>query len=114
MLDCFNPNIQYIVEGEKEQKGIAEFTSKGGRAVRIQQIMQYDQKTQVNHIEWHHYINGTFDSIQKLDMRLFFPQELDAYLEWNGFKIVHKFGGFEEEAFEAQSDKQIFICLKNK
>lgn len=114
LLDCFNPNIQYIVEGEKEQKEIAEFTSKDGRAVLIKQIMQYDKKTQVNHIEWHHYINGAFDSIQKLDMRLFFPQELDAYLEWNGFKIVHKFGDFEETVFEEHSDKQIFICQKNK
>jgi hypothetical protein len=24
LLDCFNPNIQYIVEGEKEQKEIAD------------------------------------------------------------------------------------------
>lgn len=25
LLDCFNPNIQYIVESEKEQKVIAEY-----------------------------------------------------------------------------------------
>ena len=30
-------------------------------------------------------------------MRMFFPQELDSYLEWNGFSIIHKYGGFEEE-----------------
>ena len=27
LLDCFNPNIQYIVKGEKEQKVIAEYTT---------------------------------------------------------------------------------------
>ena len=72
--------------------------------------MKYESKTQINRIEWHYFINGTFDSIQNLDMRLFFPQELDAYLEWNGFTIVHKFGSFEEEAFADDSDKQIFVC----
>ncbi|WP_297798293.1 hypothetical protein [uncultured Eudoraea sp.] len=43
-------------------------------------------------------------------MRLFFPQELDSYLERNGFNIIHKFGGFEEEAFHDNSEKQIFVC----
>lgn len=59
LLDCFNPNIQFIVE---------------------------------------------------LDMRLFFPQELDSYPERNGFNIIYKFGGFEEEAFHDNSEKQIFVC----
>ena len=29
---------------------------------------------------------------------------------WNGFKILHKFGSFEEEAFCDHSEKQIFVC----
>ena len=35
---------------------------------------------------------------------------LNTYLEWNGFHIIHKYGGFEEEAFDDNSAKQIFIC----
>ncbi len=87
MLDCFNPNIQYIVEHEKEPIEIAEYTTKDGREVLIKQIMRYESKTQINRIEWHYFINGEFDSVQNLDMRLFFPQELDSYLEWNGFEF---------------------------
>jgi len=110
LLDCFNPNIQFIVEGEKEQKEIAEYTTKDGREVLIKEKMRYENKTQINRIEWHYFINGVFDSIQNLDMRLFFPQELDAYLEWNGFKIMHKFGGFEHEEFNDYSEKQVLVC----
>ncbi len=110
LLDCFNPNIQFIVEGEKEQKEIAQYKTKDGREVLIKQTMRYENKTQINRIEWHYFINGEFDSVQNLDMRLFFPQELDSYLEWNGFKIIHKFGGFEEEVFNDKSEKQIFVC----
>jgi SAM-dependent methyltransferase len=110
MFDCFNPNIQLIVEGEKELKKIAEFTTRDGREVLTKQIMRYETNTQINRIEWHYFINGRFDSIQNLDMRMFFPQELDSYLEENGFKIVKKFGDFNEEAFNAHSEKQIFIC----
>lgn len=110
LLDCFNPNIQYIVEHEKKQIEVAEYTTDDGRDVLIKQIMRYERKTQINRIEWHYFINGEFDSIQNLDMRLFFPQELDSYLEWAGFNVMHKFGGFDEEAFNDNSEKQIFVC----
>ena len=72
--------------------------------------MRYENKTQINRIEWHYFINGEFDSVQDLDMRMFFPQELDSYLHHAGFQIVHKFGSFEEETFNDASEKQIFVC----
>ena len=110
---CFNPNIQYIVESEKEQKVIAEYTTNDGREVLIKQIMHYENATQMNRIEWHYFINGEFHSIQNMDMRLFFPQELDSYLKWAGFNIIHKFGSFEEEVFKDISEKQIYVLTFN-
>ena len=110
LFDCFNPNIQYIVEGEQEEKVIAEFISEDGREIYIKQKMHYDKHSQINRIKWHYYIDGAFDSIQNLDMRMYFPQELDAYLKWSGFKILHKFGSFEDDPFDDNSDKQIFVC----
>ncbi len=110
LFDCFNPNIQYIVEGEKQEMLIAEYTTEDGRNVQIKQQMRYETASQINRIEWHYFINGTFDSVQKLDMRMYFPQELDAYLSFCGFDIIHKFGSFEEAPFSNQSDKQIFMC----
>lgn len=112
LLDCFHPNIRYIVDGEKGEQKIAEYTTSDGREVLIKQSMQFENQTQINRIEWHYYINGIFDSTQNLDMRMYFPQELDAYLKWNGFNIIQKFGSFGEEVFSSKSDKQIFICQK--
>lgn len=114
LLDCFNPNIQYIVEGEKEQKVVAEYTTVDGREVLIKQTMCYESTTQINRIEWHYFINGKFHSIQNMDMRLFFPQELDSYLEWAGFNIIHKFGNFEEDVFGNDSEKQIYVLRLNE
>lgn len=112
IFDCFNPDIHYIVHAEKEEKVIAEYSTKDDRNVIVKQTMIYENKTQINRIKWHYFINGEFDSIQNLDMRMFFPQELDAYLSMYGFKIIHKFGGFKEEIFEDKSEKQIFVCKK--
>lgn len=109
LLDCFNPNIQYIVEGEKEQKVIAEYTTKDGREVLIKQTMRYENATQINRIKWYYFINGKFHSVQDLDMRLFFPQELDSYIERAGFNVIHKLGGFGEEVFNDDSEKQIYV-----
>ena len=112
LLDCFNPNIQYIVESEKEQKVIAKYTTNDGREVLIKQTMCYENATQINRIKWHYFINGEFHSIQNLDMRMFFPQELDSYLERAGFNVIHKFGSFEEEAFTDNSEKQIYVLSR--
>lgn len=114
LLDCFNPNIRYIVHGEKEEETIARYTIDDGREVMIKQTMYYENVTQINRIKWHYYINGTFHSVQNMDMRLFFPQELDFYLECAGFTIVHKFGSFEEVLFGDNSEKQIYVLSLNK
>ena len=113
LFDCFNPNIRFIADGEKDQKEIASYTTEDGRSIMIKEAMRYESKTQINRIAWHYFINGKFDSIQNLDMRLYFPQELDAYLKSSGFTIVHKFGGFDEEDFGDDSEKQVFVCKQD-
>ena len=110
LFDCFNPNIRYIVEAEQQEMTIAEYTTEDGRQVTIKQRMRYESASQINRIEWHHFINGEFDSVQKLDMRMYYPQELNTCLAFSGFDIIHKFGTFEEAPFSNQSDKQIFVC----
>ncbi|EFI11759.1 class I SAM-dependent methyltransferase [Bacteroides sp. D22] len=114
LFDCFNPNIQYIVENEKGQTVIAEYKTDDGRNILIKQTMRYESATQINRIEWHYSINSEFHSIQNLDMRLFFPQELDSYLKQAGFNIIHKFGGFGEETFSNESEKQIYVLSLNE
>jgi hypothetical protein len=40
---------------------------------------------------------------------MFFPQELDVLLHYNGFEILEKFGDFNEKNFEAGDLKQVVI-----
>lgn len=115
LLDCFNPNIRYIVEKEKEQQVIAEYTTNDGRKILIEQSMHYENAAQINRIKWHYFIDNEFHSIQNMDMRLFFPQELNSYFKQAGFNIIHKFGDFTGEAFNNDSEKQIYVlALKKK
>ena len=47
-----------------------------------------------------------------LQLRMFFPQEIDVLLAYNGFTIEHKFGDFIEPPYGPDSPKQIIICRK--
>ena len=113
IFDCYNPNIQYITEAEKGKNTIAEYQTIDGRKIRIEQTMKYESSSQVNRIQWHYFINDTFHSIQSLDMRLYFPKELETYLQLSGFDIIHKYGCFDEKTFENDSEKQIIVCKKH-
>ena len=110
LFDCFNPSLEYIVGAQKGEQEIASFTTKDGRLVRILQQMRYERASQINRIEWHYHINGVFDSVQKLDMRMYFPKELDAYIQQAGFRVLEKLGNFEGGSFEDASEKQIYVC----
>jgi len=110
LFDCYNPNIHYICEAEKELQNIAKYITDDGREVEIKQQLKYEYKTQISRITWHYFINNQFDSIQNLDMRMYYPQEIDAYLKLYGFKIKHKFGSFDDNLFDNNSTKQIFVC----
>ena len=74
LLDCFNPNIQYIVENERKQHVIAEYTMNDGRRVLIKQSMHDESASQVNRIKWLYFIDGKFHSVQNMDMRLSSPK----------------------------------------
>jgi len=51
--------------------------------------------------------------IEKIKLRMFFPQELDALLYYNEFMIDHKYGTFNEGPFSSDSNLQIIICHKD-
>jgi len=45
-----------------------------------------------------------FSLVEKIKLRMFFPQELDALLYYNEFMIDHKYGTFNEGPFSSDSN----------
>ncbi|MBF0407580.1 MAG: class I SAM-dependent methyltransferase [Candidatus Riflebacteria bacterium] len=111
ILDIFNPSIHFMVDREKAFKEAYRFNLDDGREVVVQEKCEYDSALQVNRVKWNFKI-GNEERIEKLDMRCFFPLEMDALLKYNNFQIIHKFGSFDESSFTSKSQKQIFICKK--
>lgn len=110
VFDIFNPSIEYMVDMSTLHKGIAKFRTARGRRVVVDEICRYDSAAQVNRATWLHHIDGGRPVAQKLDMRCFYPQEMDTLLKYNGFKVLSKFGAYDRKPFTSASMKQIYVC----
>ena len=110
IFDIFNPSIYYMAQYIRTRKGLYKFRLPDGRRVVIDQRCEYDSAGQVNRAIWTHHINDGKPQVRKLDMRCYYPLEMDALLKYNGFKVLKKFGSFDEKPFSSESMKQIFVC----
>jgi hypothetical protein len=91
---------------------VAEYSDPDGRGkVVVTENNTYDTATQLNRVKWYYKIGGRpTESIKELNMRIYYPQELDALLHYNGFAIESKYGDYDETPFSSSSSKQIVVC----
>ncbi len=109
IVDIFNPRLDILIRDASERYPVAEYPDPdGGGTVLITENNVYDAATQVNHIKWYYRVGKSgAERVAELDMRVFFPQELDALLRASGFEIEAKYGDFDESPFVSGSPKQI-------
>ena len=105
LLELFNPSLEILLEKPDQ---IHPQSNIGNIAVDSKSF--YDTATQIKHIEL--IFKGDENAVLTFKMRQFFPQEIDALLKYNGFRIEHKYGNHLEEKFNSDSPKQLIICQK--
>lgn len=110
IVEVFNPSIELLNRDPSKRYFVGEYKSADGWIV-LETNVFYDIATQVNHIDWH-YKNQYWKEEKTVSfaMRQFFPQELDALFDFNGFKIEAKYGDFDESDFNSNSPKQIIVA----
>lgn len=110
IVEVFNPSLPLLCRPSDKRHFIGEYRTDDGWVVITENVF-YDAATQINHIDWH-YKNQYMKDEQTVSfkMRQFFPQELDAIFESNGFAIEAKYGNFDESPFSAASPKQIIVA----
>jgi SAM-dependent methyltransferase len=114
IIDYFNPRLDFLLRDPKEQRSITSYPDPDGRGtVEILETNEYDSKNQINRIKWTYKIGDSKISEKELNMRIFYPQELDALIRLNGFEIVSKYGNSHESAFDSDSPKQVIVCRKS-
>jgi len=113
-IDIFNPRLDYLTRDPTARYPVVEYDDPDGLGtVTITEDNVYDRASQVNRIRWYYSIGSRQDAfVHELNMRVFYPQELDALLRYNGFTIEAKYGEYDETPFVSASPKQLVVCRK--
>jgi ubiquinone/menaquinone biosynthesis C-methylase UbiE len=112
IFNVFNPNLEILQRDPSHKYEMDKYPDPNGEGtIVVTGSNIYDKATQINHVTSYYNIKNK-EIIKKLKLRMFFPKELDGLLHYNGFIIDHKYGSFEEEPFNSDSNWQIVICHK--
>ena len=113
ILDIANPKLEFLLRESHIKYPVAEYQSPDSHhAVIVSESSRYDRAQQINYITCYYKI-GEKEFTHELNMRIFFPQELDALLKFNGFFIEAKYGDFHESSFSSSSERQILVsCIQ--
>jgi SAM-dependent methyltransferase len=112
VMDVFTPSGKFLLRDPKERYRIGEFEDPdGGGRIVMEESGWYDPAAQVKHSVVHYGRTGTGEKWEAaLALRMFYPQEIDALLEYNGFRIEAKYGDFEGSRFGPGAPKQVIVC----
>jgi ubiquinone/menaquinone biosynthesis C-methylase UbiE len=114
IVDIFNPRLEILIRDPSKRYPVYEYDDPDGRGnVVVTENNVYERDTQINRLRWYYrFADQTEEIVQKVDMRIYYPQELGMLLHYNGYSVEHKFGNYDEAPFNSSSPKQIAVCRK--
>ena len=112
IIEVFVPKIELLINKSGERFPFSEYDDPDGRGrIIVTESYEYEHDTQVKRIKTHHSIPGEELEIEgELNMRMYFPKELDALIKYNGFAIENKYGSDDQRVFDKKSEKQLIVC----
>ena len=114
VIDALNPKMDLLIRNPQDRFPHSQFPDPGGAGVvTITESSFYDCATQVSRVTLYFKFPGqTDEAVDELSIRMYYPQELEALLNYNGFRVNAKFGDFDETLFASTSTRQIIICAR--
>jgi SAM-dependent methyltransferase len=112
VFDVFNPKIAYLNRDSAKRIPEREYEDPEGKGtITVEQTSVYDDAAQVIRIRWYFSRREEKDfRVEELNLRCFYPQELDLLVRSFGFRIEAKHGNFERKPFASGDMKQVVVC----
>ncbi len=111
VLDMFSPSLPLLLREPDTHYPMTDYRRPDGKTVTVSETVSYDPVTQILYALWHYQAEDSEAvDVRPLDLRIFFPQELDALLTLSGFTIEAKYGGFDKALFTSASRQQVIVC----
>ena len=113
-FDVFLPSLKILSRDSSISFPVLKYKNIEDLEISLNEQNYYNSHTQVNTINWNHLdSSGTILKNDTLEMRQFFPKELDLLVELGGFSIEQKYGNWNLEPDGPDDFKQIMV-LKAK
>ena len=112
VLDVSIPRPELLINYPGRRFRLSEYDHpEGGGRVVVTYSYNYASDTQIKRIRFYQALPDAEREIRdELSMRMYFPRELDALLECNGFHIDAKFGGYDRRVFDGTAETQLVVC----
>jgi SAM-dependent methyltransferase len=110
IFDIFNPSLAILQRDPAQRYPHSVYSDPdGGGTIEVTENNHYDAKLQINTV--HLYFKMPDGSVGRaeLALRIWYPQEIDAILKYNGLVVEQKFGDFDQSPFESGSPRQVFV-----
>lgn len=108
-IDVFNPSFEILSRTPTDFYPVGEYEDPDGQGtVTISECTEYNRATQISQLTWYIDSPGKWSEV-RFGMRIYFPQEIDALLHYNGFKTISKLGDFDGRPFSGNSLRQVII-----
>jgi SAM-dependent methyltransferase len=111
VVEVFVPKLELLLQTPAERQPFAVYDDPDGAGqIVVTHTSQYDSATQIKYNTTYYKLpNQAGEIAGTLNMRMYFPQELDALFKYNGFAIEHKYGETDLRPFDAAATMQIFV-----
>lgn len=106
VLSLYIPAISILArEPDKRYPFSSYIDRKSGEEIQVMEQYHYEADTQMGRVV--HYRGDTDEVVGTLNLRMYFPKELDAILQYNGMRVLEKFGDWDRTPFGPESNNQI-------
>ncbi len=112
LIDTFIPDPLFLYR-DKQRYYVMEFDMPGRDHCIVSEINEYDNETQINHIQWYfNYEDKEEPEVFTFDMHMIFPDTMDRLLTDAGLVIRGKYSDYEKSPLSSESQLQIYECKK--
>ncbi len=113
IIDFFNPSLALLMRDPATRYPVASYFDNRRKYTVVTETVRYDASAQISYAIWHYEREGEPEEVRLLDIRMYFPQELDGLLTMNGFTVDAKYGDFAGTAFCSESRQQVIVCIRS-
>lgn len=112
IIDVFVPDVRLLSRGSDERHAFGAYDDPvDGVRTEVTYTAAYDPIRQVSEIRLFSLrADEEGESESTLSLRMWFPEELETILHYNGFLIVERYGGHHGSPLTERSGKQILVC----